>query len=131
MVVISYSPPDELEIAGTVQDLHALHDVIVALGSGRKTEACIAADAAADPRPYGQAVGSLMLKVTAGPIRVSVSLRGMEVEGSRESFEVFASFFDFDDGAQPGAHYHHDFLGDERYVHPDSIPLVVAVAAPV
>lgn len=129
MIVILYSSPNELEISGTTSDLRAIRDVMIALGSGNGTGACIVADAAANPQPYGQAIGSLTLNVTGGPIRISVSQRGMEVEGSRESFEVFASFFDFDDQAKPGTHYHHDFLGNESYVHPESVPLVVAVGA--
>lgn len=129
MVRIFYAPPKELEISGTVKALHDIREALMALARGEESAASIQADASADPEPYDQAIGLLNLKVADGPIRVFVSTRGMEVEGSKESFDVFASFFDFHEDAKPGTHYHHDSLGNEGYVHPDSIPLVVAIRA--
>jgi hypothetical protein len=73
-----------------------------------------------------------MMVVALGQSPAKVSVAGadeMRVEGSRESLEALTSYFDFGPDAAAGTHSHFEYYGFEgdRWVAPDTLPLVVSV----
>jgi hypothetical protein len=127
MICISFTPPDELDISGTEQDLKAVFAQLNTLANGEETEVFIVADKNTNPAPYDEALNALIGRVTTGPTKVSVFDKNIEVIGSQASFVGFASFFSFDEGAAQGAHNHHEYYEGNPYVHPQSVPLIVSV----
>jgi hypothetical protein len=127
MIRISYTPPSDLEVSGTQGELQALKAELEALAQGTKTQILVKADAKANSAPYDHILISFIGRVTAGPTRVSVTERTLEVVGSKESFDGFASFFSFNDDNSTGAHSHHEYYEGNHYVHPQSIPLVISI----
>lgn len=127
MIVISYTSPDELEISGTAQDLTVVLTQLNFLANGEQTEVFIEANKNARPAPYDEVLNALIARVTAGPTKVSVFGKHVEVVGSQTFFDSFASFFRFDEHASTGEHHHHEYYEGNSYVHPDSVPLVVGI----
>lgn len=126
MIIIRHTPP-EIDISGTVEELLAVWEKLVALAHGKATECHIEADTKANPAPYSRALNALIARVTTGPTRVSVTKDTVEVNGSRESLEAFASFFGFGEDAPPGTHNHHEYFEGNRFVHPQSAPLIIGI----
>jgi hypothetical protein len=127
MIFISYTPPDELEISGTTQDLKGVLTRLESLANGDQMEVFIEADKNANPAPYDEGLNALIARVTAGPTKVSVFGGHVEVVGSQASFDRFASFFQFDEHVSIGEHHHHEYYTGDSYIHPDSVPLVIGI----
>ncbi|HLQ24577.1 MAG TPA: hypothetical protein VK138_01720 [Acidiferrobacterales bacterium] len=127
MILVSYTPQDELDISGSASDLQAVRAQLLALAQGSNTQFVVEADKEATPKPYLRSLSAIKGRVTVGPIRVSVIDDSVEVEGSKDSFLGFASFFDFDKNSLQGEHTHHEYYEGNQFVHPLSVPLVVSI----
>lgn len=100
---------------------------LLALAQGKMTGCLVEADTMASSAPYAHTLNSLIGHVTTGPTKVFVIEGNVEILGSKQSFDVFASFFNFDEGVSPGTHNHHEYYEGNVYVDSKSVPLVVSV----
>ena len=127
MIGIRYTPPNELDVAGSPDELESIRRRIL---DSVETHDGIAleADATIDPTPYEAALARMTITEGRGPAKVTVR-DGIEVrvEGSREALEALASYFYFDQGAGKGAHAHYEYYGGSDLIDPDSVPLVISV----
>ena len=115
----------ELDISGSPHELNAIADRIVRLkGNEELTEQ---AEVAAEPHPYDRCLGSLRLRITDGPVRVSVVNDHLEVTASSAMMLVFAAFFRFDLVAKRGTHNHHEWFEGDEYIARNSRPLVISI----
>ena len=131
MIVIRWTQPFELEISAHPVELRGVMTQIRAVASGQMPRTVVAADQAADARPYSRCLQRLTVNNGAGPTKVSVEGDAVEVTGSACHLAMFASYFDLaDESPVSPIRYHHHFEyfeGDDRMV-PDSVPLVISVA---
>ena len=127
MIKIIYTPPNELDISGSVSEMTNIKNNLLSFSEESSTEYTIKADKDIDPSPYEKALKSLKVHVTSGPTKISVANEQVIVEGSRSSFEVFASYFNFSEGDLPGSHNHHEYFKGDDYIHPDSVPAVIGI----
>jgi type II secretory pathway component GspD/PulD (secretin) len=127
---VRYSERDGIEVSGTPAELDAVRRAVSALGRTGGGQTAFKTSRAADPAPYDRVLKRLVVAV--GRRAAKISLAGpeeMRVEGSPESLEAFASYFDFEPGAAAGNHAHFEnYLGEsDRWVSAGSIPLVISV----
>ena len=127
VIKIRYTPVEGLDLSGSPAALRGVHDQILELCRGSIDSFEVLADSTADPHPYDRPLERLRVRVASTETRISVVEQDMEVTGSRDSLEVFASWFRFEDDARPGSHLHHEPYEWNRGIHPESIPLVVGV----
>jgi len=85
------------------------------------------ADGGIDPAPYAIALIAFRAQATQGPTKIAVIGSEVVVEGSADTFEAFASYFDFPQDAVPLQHTHHEFFEGDKYIHQDSIPMVIGI----
>ena len=130
MLEIRYSNQGEIEVSGMVEDLWAISQAMSDFVRGGGPQIVFEADPSCDPVPYDTILRRMVIARTESPVKVSLeSAEEMRVEGSLESLEAFASFFDFELGAAAGNHAHFEYYEYEgnRWVAPGSIPLVISV----
>jgi hypothetical protein len=114
-----------LDISGTPAELRAIADQIAAMSAG---ELSFAATPVPDPRPYARSLAELTVRVTDGPVRVSIDGETVLATGSAPMLGGFTSFLRFHPDARPGTHSHHEWFDGNQYIRSDSIPLVVRIA---
>src|SRR5262249_87284 len=126
MIELCYSAPNELDIAGTLAELA---DVRRAVLEAAKSGAYIELDAnpSIDTTPYDEALSKLVVETAVGPARVSVSNGTLRIAGSSDCLEALASFLNFKPDAQKGDHTHYEYYKGNKWIAPDSLPLVVSV----
>ena len=103
---------------------------ISALARGGGAPLAFEANRVFDPAPYERILKRMVVTLGQSPAKVSVAgADEMRVEGSPESLEAFTSYFDFGPDAAAGTHSHFEYYEFEgnRWVAPDSLPLVVSV----
>ncbi len=125
MIRISFTPPNELDISGTPDELQEIRAAILKVATEAPTNLEVAADQVFDPRPYERRLYFFRIYLEPGPVRVSVEDDAVHVVGSETSLEAFASFFNFSDNDPPGSHFHHEYYDGNEWIHDKSIPLVV------
>jgi hypothetical protein len=128
MIRISYSAPNDLEIAGSATDLEVIrHRLIGLLALPTQHEIRFEADIQFDPQPYTSAIPKLIIRKGQGPTKVTAEKSSVQVAGSIDSLSAFASFLDFESEAMPGSHSHYEYYDGNPYISSDSVPLVVAI----
>jgi hypothetical protein len=130
MLEIRRSNQNEVEISGTVDELRAVSRDISALVWSGNDQIAFEANPFINPAPYDAALKRMVIVQSRSPAKVSLaSAEELRVEGSPESLEAFASYFDFEPGAAAGNHAHFEYYEHEgnRWVAPGSIPLVISV----
>jgi hypothetical protein len=126
---IRSSERDGVEVSGTADELEAVRRGISALASGGGVPVAFEASQVVDPGPYERVLKRMVVARVPSPAKVSVAgAEEVRVEGSPESLEAFTSYFDFGPGAAAGTHSHFEYYEFEgnRWVAPDSLPLVVS-----
>lgn len=127
MIEIRYTPPDELDVAGSPDELESIRRRILD-SVGARNEITLEADAAIDPTPYEAALARLTIAEGRGPAKVTVRDEiEVRIEGSREALEALASYFYFGRDARAGAHAHYEYYGGADLIDPESVPLVISV----
>ncbi|VAW71163.1 hypothetical protein MNBD_GAMMA12-1654 [hydrothermal vent metagenome] len=126
MITISHTKPDELYICGSIEDLQNFVTNFSSLVERNSNEFKVKAKRI-DPTPYDHALGYLDVRVTDGPIKISVISDFVLIEGSVNSMSSLSSFFDFDKSSHKGDHRHHEFFSGNEYIRSDSIPTVIGV----
>ena len=128
MLEICYSGPYDLDISGTVDELQIVRREILDFIKSDATQISFEADAGIDPAPYKSALTRFIILKGQGPTKVSLrNEKEIQVEGSPDCLERFASFFDFKSDAGKGAHSHYEYYEGNKWVARDSIPLVISV----
>jgi hypothetical protein len=128
MIEIRYSAPYDLDISGTVDELQLVRREILDLIQSDASQIAFDADNAIDPAPYNSALIKLIIRKGQSPTKVSLTNeKDIQVEGSPDCLEAFASFFDFELSVRKGAHSHHEYYEGNEWIAPDSIPLVISV----
>jgi hypothetical protein len=126
MLEIRYSAPYDLEISAAVDELQMVRQEILDLIQSDVTRYSFEADSTIDPAPYHSALSKLFIRKGQGPVRISLKdEKEILAEGSPSCLEGFASFFNFESGAEKGAHAHFEYYEGNDWIAPDSIPLVV------
>ena len=121
------SSSTEIEIAGTPVELRVIATALAGMTDGERL--VFSANTSGSPMPYNEYVASFEIVMSTGGVRVGREGNGLRASGGLEALRTFASFFTFDDDTKPGIHTHHEWLGDDKYVSTDSLPLVVAVSS--
>jgi len=127
MTKIVYTPPDELYISGSISEIAKIRTKLLSLSDGTVNEIIVEAETDFDPSPYKKALNIIKGNVTGGPIKISVVNDVVIVEGSKESFDTFSSYFDFDVNDKSGSHRHHEYFEGDSYVLPNSVPMVIGI----
>jgi DUF1680 family protein len=128
MIEIRYSPPDELDLSGTVDELQQLKNAIHHLLLSDETIYVAAAATQIDPHPYQTALAQFEIVKGRGSIHASViDTKKLQITGSPKSLEVFATYFDFDQESLGGAHNHFEYFAGNDWIDSDSLPLVIGV----
>jgi len=130
MLEIRHSNQTEVEVSGAVDDLQAVNRGISALVQSRGAEIAFEANLSFNPVPYDAPLKRMVVVKGRGSAKVSIVDAGeLRVEGSPESLEAFASFFDFELGAAAGNHAHFEnYEGEgDKWVAVGSIPLVISM----
>jgi hypothetical protein len=128
MIRIRYSAPSDLEISGSAADLETIrHGLLGLLVLPAQHEIQFEADTQCDPRPYMNVIPKLIIRKGQGPTRVTAENYSVQIAGSIDSLDAFASFLDFESTAIPGSHTHYEYYDDNPYISPDSVPLVIAI----
>jgi hypothetical protein len=127
MIEIRYSPPDDLDVSGTVDELQTIRRRILDMTEAPASKIVFEANSAVDPTPYNSALARLSVRLSSGRAKVSVWNEGVSVEGSREALEAFASFFNFEPDAAERSHIHYEYYDGNAWIDPGSIPLVISV----
>ena len=128
MIEIRYTAPDELDISGTVEELQAVRREILSLIQSDLDQVSFAADSSIEPRPYDLALKKLVIVKSQRPTEISFRNENeIHIEGAPDCLEAFASYLDFKPEAGKGVHSHYEYYDGDKWVAPDSIPLVISV----
>jgi hypothetical protein len=122
----STSPFLELELSGTVAELRRIAEALSNMNAGQSFE--IPTDPKAIASPYQRCLNRLEVDAAGGPVRVAIIDDTLKVSGSPEMLHTFASYFRFADDAESGLHSHHEWFEGDKWIAPDSRPLVVSVS---
>jgi hypothetical protein len=125
MIRIRYFP-GECEVSGTPADLRsvAIRLQRIAITGERRV---ILADTDFDPTPYSDKLSRLVILRNEKKDKISIEDGSLVLTGSARGLLRLASFFDFPDEAQHGAHVHHEACYSPEFTHAASHPLVVSV----
>ena len=115
----------ELEISGDPKGLREIARALCAIQVGDRYK--VVADTTLNPVPYERMLQAFEAYVSGGPVCVMLEEESLVAAGSKESLEVFASFFDFKDGERSGFHCHHQWFPDNETIARASRPLVICV----
>jgi hypothetical protein len=117
---------NEIEMAGTLQDLQHVCRSILHLTQTNETQITIPAAINFDPAPYSNCLNFIAISKNEDLIKVAVAIDRLEIHGSPKNLEVFADWFNCEDDA---AHYHchFEYYPGNDLIHPDSLPLVISV----
>ena len=126
MVRISYSAPDDIELAGTKGDFAALWAELQSFLSAANETAKVPADPDFDPAPYETRLDAIEFRCSGGPNNVSVGGDVLRVTGSNENLALFGSWLDFERATAP-QHSHYEYYDGNQWVAPDSLPLVISL----
>ncbi|MBW4488991.1 MAG: hypothetical protein KME12_14480 [Trichocoleus desertorum ATA4-8-CV12] len=121
----------EIELSGLPKDLRNVQQSILNLVRNKSQQFYVIKAAIVDPFPYKVCLSSLHIYKNDSFVRVWVSENSLQIEGDSEKLEIFAAWFEFDDGNVEGYHHHFDYYGNEWWVNANSNPLVISVRDPV
>ncbi|GHJ47656.1 hypothetical protein Cs7R123_49980 [Catellatospora sp. TT07R-123] len=111
-----------MELSGSCAELRELAGLLRA-GAG-----AYALDAAADPAPYGRALGSVRVERTSGLVELALDADGqtLRIRGAAESLAILAGNFEAV-ATEPDPHYHvHiEYFPDHMYLAETSDALIL------
>lgn len=125
---LRYSPLNEIELEGTLEELRTLSRGLSKSLRGANPTLMQETEYDFDPKPYPTALRCLMIECTAG--RVCVSVRNdveLYVAGSEEALRGFASWLEVPDDIADGYHIHFEYYDNHPVIAPASVPLVISV----
>jgi hypothetical protein len=116
---------DEIEIAGTTQELQHVYRSILHLAQTNGNQITIPAAIDFDPAPYSSCLNSITIRKSEDLIKVLIAIDHLKMHGSPKNLEIFAGWFNCEDDT---AHYHchFEYYPGNDLVHPDSLPLVIS-----
>ena len=126
MIRISYSAPDEIEVAGTKGDFEALSAELQSFFFSSSKVAKIPADSDFDLTPYASRLEAIEFHRGSGPNCVSVVQAALRVSGSDENLALFGSWFDVERVTAP-QHSHYEYCEGNQWVAPHSLHLVISL----
>jgi hypothetical protein len=131
MLRIRYAPPLSLDLSGSQTDLESLRAAVLALIQEGEGEYRVAASTEGNAFPYTLFLGSLRVRVGAGPTLVKVVDESeLVVEGSPKNLGRFCSFLVVGPDPVRDWHCHYEYFEGNPYIDRDSIPLVVSLEKP-
>lgn len=113
---IYFSHPNELLLAAPAAELHRLQRLVETA-----TEHDFPAGIPADVSPYGTHLDVLAIRVSEGPVLVSVHGSELRIAGGPETLAPLGSFF----AAAVGSHTHYEWYPGNEWIDAQSIPLVI------
>ena len=126
-IAIVYSESDygNIDISGTLESLRQVSQFIIDFIESGRVEATIAT-LNVDPVPYERCLQLLSIRREVGAVKVSAIDDKLEIVGDGDRLTTFADWFNFPDDTANGYHCHHEpWDGNEEWVHPQSMPLVI------
>lgn len=126
MIRISYTAPDEIELAGIKSDFEGLRAELRACLSASAEVASIPADLDFAPAPYEARLATIEFVRGSGRNTISVDGDILRVSGSYENLALFGSWLDFERATAP-QHFHYEYYEGNQWVAPDSLPLVISL----
>jgi len=113
-------------ISGTVSEFRNIAEYVkrAKLGSCRSYE--LSQKSTVDP--YDRLLNELVLDCNGSKIKGSVYGDCLKLEFSDEYAQAMASYFEFDENAKFGEHWHFDQYGNEDYFDLESIDMVIQIA---
>ncbi len=131
MLRISYSKKWEADVEGTLEELQAVRQALLSLASSDSGKWSVQGDTSGDPKPFDAFLRRLEIVIAEGPTRARVTDdEVLSIIGNAECLEALASFFDVPAGAKPGWHVHYEHYDGNKWVAPDSVPLIVSLRRP-
>ena len=115
----------ELEISGDPKGLREIARALCAIQVGDRYK--VVANATLNPAPYERMLQAFEAYVSDGPVCVMLERESLVAAGSKQSLEIFASFFDHQDGESSGFHCHHEWFPGSETIACTSRPLVIGV----
>jgi hypothetical protein len=127
MIKIYYSPPNQLEISGSVNSFQMVRWMLQNLATDQGYKMVeISANTVSNPSPYDQALSKLVIRVGQGLTRITVQNDCcLQIEGAPDNLDRLASFFDFVHDAPDEQHQHYEYYEGNEHIAPESIPVVV------
>jgi hypothetical protein len=122
-VVVIRATDTQLVLSGSPAELRSIAMQFVQLKPGSRIR--FAADETADPAPYDRLLVAFEVVASNEAVNVSVSDDTLLATGSTAKLAAFASFFQFEDRAPSGTHGHHEWFPGNKYIDPNSRPLVI------
>ncbi|WP_157259701.1 Imm32 family immunity protein [Chamaesiphon minutus] len=130
-IAIVYSESDygNADISGTPESLRQVCQFMIDFVESDRVEATIAT-LNVDPVPYDRCLQFLSIRREVGAVKVSAIDDKLEIVGNGDRLTTFADWFNFPDDTANGYHCHHEpWDGNEEWVHPQSLPLVIGVGS--
>lgn len=125
MLVIRYTAPNELEIAGDESGLRFVSDGVKRIWSTPGATLRVVAQVVADPTPYSRSLQMLRIRVDEGLLHALVIGEHLIVTGNTSALEAFCGSFDAVAAGGPGSHHHLKYYDGHPRIEPKSLPLVV------
>lgn len=128
MIEIRYSPPHELDLSGTVDELQQIKCAINQWLLSNEITFIAAAKTEIDPYPYQIALVQIEIIKGRGPVHASViENKKLQIKGLPDYLDVFTSYLDFDQDSIRGAHNHFEYFEGNDWIASYSLPLVIGV----
>lgn len=131
MAKLRYSPPLDVEIEGTREDLASIETRVRALAELGTGAIEVVGDSTGIPTPYQFWLERLVIAVGSGPLLASVDgNRTLTLTGSPTHLDTLASYFAFLPGARDGDHTHLEHHPGDRWITDESVPIVICLRSP-
>lgn len=128
MIEICYSKNGEIDVSGYWKELEQLRQQVLTFTKSNLKEVFIETNENIIQSPWDFAAKGLKIVRCGDAVRISISKDNvLLIEGSDENLEGFASFLYFDKNASSGFHSHYEYYDGNKWIEPDSIPLIISL----
>jgi hypothetical protein len=128
MIRLRYSPTSDVDLSGSLTELHDLRASILALLDSLAHEMTIETDGKFNPSPYEFRLRALSIKKGQGPVLVSITPEQvLQIKGAADNLRAFTSFLDFPPDDPFPSHIHYEYYPDNEWIAPGSLPLVLSI----
>ena len=106
--IVSSVDGSECELSGSPSALGDIGRTIIDWVASDSSQIVIEAHSDFDPAPYDVVLRKLTLRLSGGPIQLTVQNGGLDASGSRDAFMNFATWFQCPSDTPDGHHVHFD-----------------------
>jgi len=124
---IRYSPPSEIELEGTPDQLRELSDAVLELNVTGEGELSLSAEAGFAPSPYATVLTGRRIHIEGERVCISVAEDALIVTGSFSALRSFAASLAMLAEGADTSHIHFEYWDGHPDIAQDSCPLVISV----